>query len=319
MSGNSPDYQVRPNKAIDRMLFLNLLMKLNRCCDISQYQYIGLGSFSFEEFKLLHNQLYINDMISLEANESVFRRQQLNCPYKCIKTVQKTSGDFIADDFQRDKPVIIWLDYTEADAVRSQFEEFCTVASRLESKDILRITLNAHPKTLWSNNGGFLAEQARIKRLEVLRDRIGEFLPSGTEPSSLENKQYPKVLLGALKNALYQFDKTSPKKFLPLLSCVYADGQQMMTITGVMYSGEEEKQVILSALSGWEYLTSEWDKYNQIAIPSFTPIERLLLNQKLPGNVDDLMAVLNNTFSVVNIENYIKYYRYYPNFHQVIF
>lgn len=319
MTKTSPNYQVRPNKTVDRTLFMELLTILNRSFDISKYQYIGLGSFSFEEFKMIHNLFCINDMISLESDENVYKRQQFNRPYECIETIPKTTGDFIADDFQREKPIIIWLDYTQVYSILSQIEEFCTVASRLESKDILRITLNANPQALWKNNSGYSKWEARTKRFEVLQKRLGDYLPPGVSEESLNNKEYPRVLLETLRNALYVYSKSSNKKFLPLLTCVYSDGQQMLTLTGVIYSGEKEKLDIMSSFNSWEFFTGDWEKFNEIEIPALTPIERLLLNRRLPCDAKCLSESIDNIFGPEEIENYIKYYRYYPNFHQVIF
>lgn len=58
MSGASIPYHLRPNKAIDRYAFLELLSKVDRYidCDISQYKYVGFGGHSLEDFKYIHSR-----------------------------------------------------------------------------------------------------------------------------------------------------------------------------------------------------------------------------------------------------------------------
>jgi hypothetical protein len=144
MSGTSIPYHLRSNKAIDRYAFIELLSRIHRFSPMDQYQYIGFGGHSLEDFKYLHSQFGIDSMISLEQDNETFKRQNFNLPYNCIKCQQTTSSDFISR-FSREKPTIIWLDYVKPNELRSQIEEFQSIISKLEALDILKITLNANP------------------------------------------------------------------------------------------------------------------------------------------------------------------------------
>ena len=66
MSGGTVPYHLRQNKAIDRSLFIDLLARLNRCRDISDYTYIGFGGPFLEDFKSVHSFTGISKMISIE-------------------------------------------------------------------------------------------------------------------------------------------------------------------------------------------------------------------------------------------------------------
>ena len=66
-----PFYHLRPNKYVDRCLFVAALDRLNTKIQLKEYRYIGFGSFMFEDFKLLHDRLNINSRISLEADPTV--------------------------------------------------------------------------------------------------------------------------------------------------------------------------------------------------------------------------------------------------------
>jgi hypothetical protein len=325
MSQMSLNYHLRPNKAIDRMLFLELLMRLNGHIPITSYQYIGFGSYNFEEFKLFHKQLGITDMISLEANSNIFSRQIFNCPYTCITPIAKTSTSFITEDFEPQKPVIFWLDYNEPKRLREEIEEFCGLLGKLYSNDILRITLNANPSSLGGNDGEKDETIIANQRVEKLREKIGDFLPSPIEYSDISYDDYPKTLLIAIRNAINQFySRSGTKRLVPLASYAYADGQQMLTFTGIVVDKEEEEKKVLENIEGWEFSSTKWGYYQRIAIPALTPKERIVLNEKLPcENAEEIAELFpfkfDNSPSSEAIENYRKYYRYYPNYHQVIF
>lgn len=316
-------YQLRPNKAIDRMLFFELLMKLNRFCQISEYQYIGFGSYTFEDFKLLHRQLGINDMISIEADDNIYKRQHFNRPFECIKLKKNTSKFFINEEFDRIKPVIFWLDYTDPIKIREQIDEFCGLLGKLESLDIVRLTLNANPSSL---GGETIKKEDELHnfRMNKLKERIGDYMPWPSSNTCVLRKEYPKTLLISIRNAFNKYYRPGKKRLLPLSSYVYADGQQMLTFTGIILNSDQEEEEIQKCIQGWNFANNEWGSYYNIAIPSLTPKERITLNERLPGcNISEICSLFDYKFEGVDIrddiDNYIKYYKYYPNYHQVIF
>ena len=125
MSGSTIPYQLRPNKAVDRQIFIDLLTKLNKWIDISNSQYIGFGSFVLEDFKNFHFQLGIYKMTSIEIDVETFKRQKFNQPLTCIDLQMMSSGDFISGYQQNnDDTAIFWLDYTNPSDLRNQIEEF---------------------------------------------------------------------------------------------------------------------------------------------------------------------------------------------------
>jgi len=65
MSGTSIPYHLRQNKAIDRYAFLELLSRIDRFCNITEYSYIGFGGHSLEDFKYVHSRFGINNMTSI--------------------------------------------------------------------------------------------------------------------------------------------------------------------------------------------------------------------------------------------------------------
>ena len=60
---SSLPYKLRPNKAVDRELFLSLLCRLGAHLMVERYKYIGLGGPFLEDFRLLHKRTGIKEML----------------------------------------------------------------------------------------------------------------------------------------------------------------------------------------------------------------------------------------------------------------
>ena len=328
---SQPFYHLRPNKFIDRHLFIQVLSGLKKILKIENYQYIGFGSFMFDDFKIIHNQLGISKMISLESNKTVHQRAEFNKPYKCIK-VQNTKSSIFIDDFSPEKNFIFWLDYTAPSELGSQFSEFCTlVGTKMNAHDIVRITLNANPATLDSNNNAEeVKEQIYKKRIEKLNERIQDYMPTDTNEENMSAIKYPFFLLSCLKRAAIQALTPSEyqKKYLsPLFSSVYADGpHQMVTLTAIVLDCEDEGKKIKECLDQYhDYVKFEWNEPCHIGIPSLTTKELIHINNLLPANGGSInkikekfhFAFMGNQTLDDAIKNYVDYYKYYTNFHHV--
>jgi len=94
MSGSSIAYHLRQNKAIERNLFIELLARVGRVRNISEYEYIGFGGPLLEDYKALHAALRIKRMHSIEREENTFKRQKFNRPATFVKLHHKDSADF---------------------------------------------------------------------------------------------------------------------------------------------------------------------------------------------------------------------------------
>lgn len=102
---SQPFYHLRPNKSIDRNLFVQTLIGLTSVFPVADYWYTGFGSYMFDDFKILHERLNISKMISLEADPQVFSRAKFNLPYNCID-VKKYGQHCVSDKIyaQRYRP-----------------------------------------------------------------------------------------------------------------------------------------------------------------------------------------------------------------------
>jgi hypothetical protein len=179
MSGVYVPYHQRQNKAVDRQLFIDILQRVNRKISIQKALYVGFGGAYLEDFKLIHAVFGSKRMISLEMDESAWKRQKFNRPLSCINCLNMTSGDFINDLRGRTdgaNNLVIWLDYASANGIGEQIQEFRTILPKLARYDVLKITINANPNTLHENqfdsDGKKLAQEELLKlRAEELKSR----------------------------------------------------------------------------------------------------------------------------------------------------
>lgn len=319
MNESQPFYHLRPNKFIDRHLFISCLVRLAAKYPLSEYTYTGFGSFDFDDFKLVHKRLGIDKMVSLEENRQIFQRARFNRPFACIKVKNTSSSNYIAALSPRGKD-IFWLDFNSPRNLGLHFADFCFLLNNLNPGSIVRITLNAHAASLFSETGQEL-QKKEIKeiynrRLKKLEERIPDYLPADISADKLTEKKYPGILLESLHQAVIKTtgNPLSGKSVCPLFSTVYRDGQYMLTLTVIILKKEEEKS-IRELLQGTLF-SCRWDNPVTINVPPLTLKELLTVNQMIP-NAKNLQKIMKKFpfFDTEKIEDYMKFYIYYPNFH----
>ncbi|WNY28842.1 hypothetical protein MmiEs2_10500 [Methanimicrococcus stummii] len=322
---SQPFYHLRPNKYIDRHLFVQVLQQLKLELDIVNYSYVGFGSFLFEDFKLIHNQLDICTMYSLENDSTIYERALFNKPYECVNILNTSSQNFI-NSSSFDDPLIVWLDFTSPRNLSMQLSDFCGFLSLMGRHDILRITLNANPKTLGEKNDDDSDEDIKDKRFKKLSDRIGRFLPTDVKSDDITLTNYPLLLLRCLEKAAQDtLKQTEIKKkyFCPIFSTIYNDGpHQMVTLTGIILDDNEDETNVKSCLNKSDFVSFRWNEPILIKVPSLTTKEMLHINQLFPDSGTTKQQIVDNFFHFFDnddekVQSYLQFYKQYPNFHHV--
>lgn len=324
-TGSSIPYRLRPNKAVDRELFLALLTRLAARLKLEGYQYIGLGGPFLEDFRLVHARLGIKKLYCVESEENVYRRQLFNQPVDCITCVHKTLEDYL-DEKDFETPAIIWLDYTEPEMLAFQIERFTRTVGSVPTGSILRITLNANPSALGDppasevavEVGGFSADRGlnlRAHRLSRFQERLRGLSPIGLTADGMTHKNFGRSVLQALqlaveKEALSHRDR----KVVWALATHYADGQPMVTATVVICEPEDVGTV--EVVEGWEFYSTP-DAPHLLDMPALSTMERLKME-----SMPDPRAQLGFDLPKPNLghdpfEAFKKFYRFYPHFSRV--
>ena len=321
---SQPFYHLRPNKYVDRFLFVNCLSKLGEIINIKSHRYIGFGSYLFDDFKQIHDKINITSMISLEEDPIVYKRACFNTPYKCIKVINQTSTDYISGGDWGNKNSIIWLDYTSPAEISQQFSDLAALTSIVNCNDIIRVTFNANVSSLGTPDD--CSVSLKEYRLNRLKERIGEYVPIDVTEDQITTKGYPIVLLRCLQKMIEGLfiETTFDKRFLfPLFSTIYKDGQTMITFTGIILEDHTRETVIKKAFQELKYVNFKWDCPSSISIPELTVKEIVHINKLLPSKVakKQLSKKYSFVFSDIDteIDSYISYYKYYPSFQSVNF
>ncbi|RKZ46559.1 MAG: hypothetical protein DRR08_33230 [Candidatus Parabeggiatoa sp. nov. 2] len=336
MSGSEVPYQIRPNKTVDRQIFIDLLSRINTFRDIRQYTYVGFGGPTLEDFKLMHSHFGNERMISLEEDETTYHRQKFNNPLSCIKLLNISSYHFIVGyaDYLKGKPAIVWLDYASPRNIKEQLQEFQKLLSKTECYDIVKLTLNANPQ-YWEDVGlrefkesqqTLTPEDRQVLRFLMFEKNLQPFIPDWVESTHM-GKNYPSVLVGVLYKAAVSDNDQNGFVFTPLTAFYYQDSlHQMLTLTGIVLDeANEESFYQQTSIKEWDLAMQDWySKPKKIALPSLSVKEKIYIDKYLPNNIRALLKnktlhrLLGKNAEEI-LRNYIQYYRYYPNFHKVFF
>lgn len=327
-AGSSLPYRLRPNKAVDRELFLSLLMRLAPKLALEKYHYVGLGGPFLEDFRLVHARLGIAKMTSIETEEQVHRRQVFNRPVASIECVHKTLDDYL-DETDFETRAIIWFDYTEPTGITTQIERFARTIGTVPIGSVLRVTLNAHPASLGKpeaneisvESDGEVSEDPAMKptiqewRLTRFRERLGALFPSGLTAQGMTFKAFGPSLLSALKLAVEKEALSFRDRHIVwALATHYADGQAMVTAALVVCPSDDK--TIEELVKGWEFYTTT-DSPHRLDLPALSTLERLTMEsnddvEKIMGFELPKSVMGENPFEVFK-----RFYRIYPHFSRV--
>ena len=333
MKGGQVGYNLRPNKFVERQLFVELLT--NVCVGPpDRYVYVSLGGPQLEDQRLVHQRLGLKKLISLEADSVIYQRQLFNCRPSFIKCRNESTGDFIHDfdvftNSYSEEEFIIWFDYADANARHEQVIEYETLLNQLKDGDLIKITMNANPNTLGEIRSGENQEDAWKRRVKSLQEDLGDYLPAPLEHSEMTKNRFVSILCNVIENASLKAIGDDPRSQpIPLAVFVYQDGpHQMLTITVRRTAKKEVKSFCKKLKSqGWEYLPSDWKDATRINVPNLTATERLYIEKLLFSEdheaIHDQLPFCfdqDRERSIEILKEYAAHYRRYPSYFQVVF
>lgn len=327
-AGSSLPYRLRPNKAVDRELFLSLLTRLAPTLSLEKYHYVGLGGPFLEDFRLVHARLGISRMTCVESEKEVHMRQVFNKPIASIECVHSTLEDYL-DGLDFEMPAIIWFDFTEPKAVTTQIQRFAQTIGTVPLGSVLRVTLNANPESLGKPDPGEVSVQVDDEvsgdraqkpttqewRLARFKERLGPLFPSGIQAEGMMHRNYGRSLLRVLKLAAEKEALTfRDRRIMWALATHYKDGQAMVTAALVVSAADNTATEKL--VKSWEF-HSTTEAPHLLDLPALSTLERLTMESN-----DDAQAKLGFELPESDMgenpfEVFKKFYRIYPHFSRV--
>ncbi|HDS1037538.1 TPA: hypothetical protein QDZ42_000822 [Stenotrophomonas maltophilia] len=301
---------------------MDLLARVGRFKNISDYRYIGFGGPFLEDFKAIHASLRLTKMMSIESDENVGRRQNFNKPLSCVEITQQTSAELVAEfDFYED--CIVWLDYTEPAKIGEQLAELEALVAKLQSGSVFKITINAAAAALGGSAPGEDLQKYRASRASKM---LGDYGPAVISTEDVTSKYYPNLLLKAIEAAAKR-GMMGRKGYIvvPLTCFSYSDGQTMLAVTGMVLRKSDEPNFRRDTrLSHWEFTANEWSDLREISVPAMSIKERIFVESMLPNSdSDEIEGAIGFHFSSSKAEssrllaNFAKYYRMYPWYSKV--
>lgn len=309
-SGEIVTYHLRVAKQIERKMICDVLMRLSRFEVLTEYRYVGFGSFYYPDFILFHRRLGIKDMHNIEGKADNRPRFEHNCPFDCINLhFRPSSIELPAVLSTSTKRTILWLDYDEP-LDGNMLIDIDVACRGLASGSFLIVTANAEPDPVMTRESVLAARLPR------------DLLPHSKEIRNLGNwgtaNFYRTLIDGQIKSTLRTvnqgLDVTDEMHYKQVLYFHYRDGARMMTLGGLLYRYSETDNYNKCRFDDLDYFQSDKTAF-AIRIPRISYREQKYLDTLMPRT--DFAGVDTRGIPVSECEEYARIYRYYPTYSDV--
>jgi len=323
------NYALRPAKAIERRMLCAAFDRLYPFQRVQKYRYLGLGSIYFSDFQLIHRELGITDMLSIEKDVSAKACFRFNRPYRCIRLKFAHSAD-VLPAINWSRRTIVWLDYDDRLST-GILADIATVCLRASSGSLLVITVNAQPdqEPIQEDRDAYQGQTGKDfdlaeYRLHIARELLGENLPAGTTGADLRGQEFAGVFRDIINNVIAEQVSVRNTALTPdekilyeqLFHFRYKDGAQMLTVGGILYHANEEEKFKACGFDTLAFVRNGKEPCS-IKAPCLTPKEVRYLNSQLPHRPSRKLRARGVPDG--DVERYAEVYRYFPAFSEVLF
>lgn len=294
------NYLLRLKKQIERKLIIETLQHLDAKIDIRNYHYFGFGSVYFADFIMFHKYLNIIKMTSIDNELKDEKRFVFNKPFGFITFKISNSYDFLAKELNWYDKLFIWLDYDNCIDL-SMIEDAMFIAAKAKPFDIIFITVEAESP-------------------DLPEDFLEQFRLYVTPESKLKNikESFPEILNSIILTSIGKGlnNQTKQIKFLQLFNLIYRDTKKMYTFGGIFCNNDNITE-LKDRLSGLHYISHD-DRVTIIDCPILTLREKLHVDNLIYKNGRDSKCI-DTGLKEDEINKYMEYYKYYPQFFESIY
>lgn len=314
-SGRQINYALRPAKSIERKMMCEFLHKSSELYDIRKYTYIGFGSFYFSDFALFHKNLGINKMCSIEQDGMHRERYEFNKPFNCIDMKYGSASNVLSSiiKWESDEKYFVWLDY-DGWFSKDAISDLKACVNKLSNGSYVAISFSL----------GFMQNEKMTTTLfDYIKNEAGEYL----SPTIKEKDVYPKIMSKLIWNILLEAAKEAIRikntgiengdgnlfTAEPVMFFQYKDNAPMMTICYLIARENERKFIEDGGFDKINFFCRSDESYN-ITVPPLTWMEVRRINSLLPTEDESQVFEEVPFIDVNDLKNYIKVYKYYPNY-----
>lgn len=329
MSGIDVPYHLRPNKYVDRQIFVDLLNRLDRVHPLSRSVYVSMGGKFLDDHKAIRFAFDLAGSVSIEKFARVVPRQNFNKPFEDVACLERESKDFVSgfSQFRSGYPdgtnFIVWLDFVTPAERLVQLEEFSTLVGFGRPFDVFRITINANAETLKGSDAKKPDQYKTIRdwRLAIFQSQLRKF-PCNATAEEMTAVGFPSVLARAVGVAAMEGAKR--KKFVvrPLAVTSYSDGTTMLSVTAILLPTEKADEFMaMPWISEWKYRATDWGSVTKIDVPDLSLKEKMLIDRRI-NVMDDRQIASELGFdlgddepsTLTKLSQYREHFRFYPQF-----
>lgn len=311
------NYHHRPSKSIERKLIIDLLRDFYTSADLKKCTYIGLGSFFFIDFKLLHKSLGVKKLINIEWDVDNKRRFEFNKPYACIDLKWGSTTE-ILPTIQLEKQAIIWLDYTDP-LKPYMLEDVEIVTTSIKPNSFFIISCNSQLSRYF--NRDINAYDVNRFKQDFGNDCLFELEPNML---TINNSHilYREMINAKIEQVLNLRNAGAPNKgtklvYQQLLLITYKDGAPMFTTGGVFLEQKYLSSFNKRKLNKLNFVR-KGDEVFDLHSPVLTSQEIDLLNSSLPNYKS--YFVNKKSLKFIPEEDRVRYfdnYRYFPSYVEI--
>ncbi len=312
------NYALRPGKAAERKMLIESFRTLHPFCRVSEYEYIGFGSTSFVDFRLVHKELGIKKMHSIERDVSSKPRFDFNKPFSCLKMSYGESHDELPK-LPWVGPSIVWLDY-EGGLTKTVLADLATFANKAKVGSIIIVTMNTEQlgaAAAQEEDGTNTSGNDEIKALQevVGSNQVPQEIQKGDFRGWGKADIYARILHaqlnGFVQKANNELDLARSKRsFCEQFAYFhYEDNAKMATVGWVLRDSKKASKDTFSHLNTLDFYVPTGSSAFKVEPPVFTHKELLHLESQVPLAKGKLkMPGVPES----DLTKYARIYKYYP-------
>ena len=283
-------------------MIVEMCRRLASIAPLHTYQYVGFGALEYIDFELMHRELSISRMTSIEQDTTHAERFEFNKPFRSIELRMGPAHQHLPD-LDWSLLSIVWLDY-ECQLTEQCLRDVETLGRVLRPGSLLLVTVQAGAPA--------------GTRHETLTANLGASrLPLGLTEQSLEGPwNFADIQRSVVDSALHVVVELQPHEASAsqLLNIRYADNAKMQTVGWIISSPEVAPRVAACCMDDLPFSRTD-AKALELRVPVLTRRELAYLNRLLPLKKQSRLK--EKWLDELAQEQYADIYRYYPNYHAI--